>query len=91
MDSPFAKADGKPFPLRPEDEEKAATIAGLCHTYLKEVGFWLVQVGSDYAINENRKGHRIAIQGHLWFCKFPNGREVSGVGYVELENLVRGG
>jgi len=91
VDPPFAKANGRPFPLRPEDEQKAATIAGLCDTYLKEVGFSLVQVGSDYAIYQNRKGYRIAIQGHLWFCKFPNGREVSGVGYGELENLVRGG
>ena len=91
MDSPFAKADGKPFALRPDDEPNLATITGLCDTYLKEVGFWLVQVGSDGAIYQNRQGYRIAIQGHLWSCKFPNDGEVSGVGFVELENLITGG
>lgn len=91
MDSPFAKADGKPFPLRPEDEQKAAQIAGLCDTYLKEVGFSLVEVGSDYAIYQNRNGFQIAIQGQLWFCKPPNDRELSGVGFVDLWEVVRGG
>ena len=91
MDSPLAKADGKPFPLHPEDEQKAATIAGLCDTYLREVGFSLVQVGNDYAIYKNREGARVAIEGHLSFCQFPSDREVWGVGYVELENFVRGG
>jgi hypothetical protein len=91
VDSPFAKADGKPSPLRPKDEQKAATMAGLCHTYLKEVGFSLVEVGSGYAIYHRSDGYRVAIQGHLWFCKFPNDEEVSGAGYVGLENLVRGG
>lgn len=91
MDSPFAKADLERSPLRPEDELKAAQIAGLCDTYLKQVGFTLVQVGSDYAIYQNRNGYRIAIQGQLWFCKPPNDREFSGVGYVDLMEVVRGG
>jgi hypothetical protein len=81
----------QPSPISPEDERKVATIAGLCDTYLKEVGFSLVQVGPDYAIYQNRNGYQIAIQGHLWFCKPPNDREFSGVGYVELENVVRAG
>ena len=84
MDSPFAKADGKPSPLRPEDERKAATMAGLCHTYLKERGFSLAQVGPDYAIYQNTSGGQVAIQGHLWFCKPPNDREFSGVGFADL-------
>ena len=91
MDSPFARASGYPSPLRPEDAQKAAKMAGLCDTYLKDVGFRLVQVGPGYAMYQNRGGYQIAIQGHLWFCKPPNDREFSGVGYVELEMVVRGG
>ena len=91
MDSPFARANGHPSPIRPEDEQKAAKIAGLCDTYLKEVGFRLAQVGSDYAIYQNRKGDQIAIQGHLWFCKPLDDREYSGVVYADLEDAVRGG
>jgi hypothetical protein len=91
VDSPFARASGQPSPISPEDKRKVATIAGLCDTYLKEVGFRLVQVGPDYAIYQNRNAYQIAIQGHLWFCKPPNDREFSGVGYVELERVVRGG
>ena len=91
MDSPFARASGQPSPISPEEVRKAAKTAGLCDTYLKECGFSLVEVGSDYAMYQNKGGYQIAIQGHLWFCKPPNDREFSGVGYVELEMVVRGG
>lgn len=90
-DSPFARASGQPSPICPEDEQKAFNITGSWGTYLKGCGFSLVEVGSDYAIYQNRNGYQIAIQGDLWFCKPPNDREFSGVGYVELENVVRGG
>jgi hypothetical protein len=90
-DSPFATASKQPYPISPQDEQKAAKIAGLCGTYLKECGFSLVEVGSDYAIYRNRNGHQIAIQGHLWFCKPLGDKEFSGVGFAELEIVVRGG
>jgi hypothetical protein len=81
----------QPSPISPEDERKAANIAGLCDTYLKECGFSLVEVGSDYAMYQNKGGYQIAVRGHLWSCKPPNDKEFSGVGYADLENVVRGG
>ena len=90
MDSPFARASGQPSPISPEDERKAATIAGLCDTYLKERGFRLVQVGPDYAMYQNKGGYQIAVRGHLWSCKPPNDKEFSGVGYADLEIVIRG-
>jgi hypothetical protein len=81
----------QPSPISPEDELRAAKIAGLCDTYLKECGFSLVEVGSDYAVYLNRNGHQITIRGHQWYCKPSNGREFSGVGYTDLEEVVRGG
>ena len=91
MDSPFARASRQPSPISPEDERKVATIAGLCDTYLKEVGFSLVEVGSDYAMYQNKGGYQIAVRGHLWSCKPPNDKEFSGVGFVDLSEVVRGG
>jgi hypothetical protein len=90
-DSPFARSGGRPSPICAQDERKAAKIAGLCDTYLKECGFSLIEVRSDYAIYRNRNGHQIAIQGHLWFCKPLGDKEFSGVGFAELESVVRGG
>jgi hypothetical protein len=90
-DSPFATASKPPSPISPQDEQKAAKITGLCGTLLEETGFSLVEVGSDYAIYRNRNGHQIAIQGHLWFCKPLDDEEFSGVGFADLENVVRGG
>jgi hypothetical protein len=81
----------QPSPICPQDERKAAKIAGLCDTYLKECGFSLVEVGSDYAMYQNKGGYRIAVRGHRWSCKPPNDKEFSGVGYADLENVVRGG
>jgi hypothetical protein len=81
----------QPSAISPEDERKAAKIAGLCDTYLKECGFSLVEVASDYAMYQNRGGYQIAVRGYRWSCKPPNDREFSGVGYVELEKVVRGG
>ena len=81
----------QPSPIPPEDERKVARIAGLCDTYLKECGFSLVEVGSDYAMYQNKGGYQISIRGHLWSCKPPNDREFSGVGFVDLSEVVRGG
>ena len=90
-DSPFARSGRQPSPISPQDEQKAAKIAGLCDSYVKECGFTLVEVGSDYAIHQNRNGYQIAIQGDLWFCKPLDEREFSGVGFADLEDLLRGG
>ena len=91
MNSPFARSDRQRSRISPQDEQEAAKIAGLCDLYLREVGFVLVEVGSDYAVYENRTGYQVAIQGHLWFCKPPESKEFCGVGYVDLEDVVRGG
>jgi len=90
-DNPFAAASAKPFVASPEDERKAAAIAGLCGAFLKESGFSLTEVASDFVIYRSGKGHQIAIRGHRWFCKLSSGEEFSGVGFVDLSDVVRGG
>ena len=80
-----------PSPIRPQDERRAAKIAGLCDTYLKECGFNLVEVSSDCAMYQKKGGYQIAVRGHLWSCQPPNDVGFSGVGFVELVNVVRGG
>jgi hypothetical protein len=90
-DSPFATVGAQHAQITPEDERRAAEIAGLCNTYLKEAGFGLVEVGTDYAIYRNGNGHHVAIRGHRWFCKLSNGVELSGVGFVDLSEVIRGG
>lgn len=90
-DSFFASASAQPTPVCAEDERKAAAITGLCHTFLKESGFGLVEVGSDCAIYRNNRGYQITIQGHRWFCRLANAEEFSGVGFVDLSEVVRGG
>jgi len=79
------------FPFRPEDERKAASIAGLCDTFLREAGFSLIEVGSDYAAYRSGSGHRITVRGNRWFCKLSSGAELSGVGFLDLSEVVRGG
>jgi len=84
-------ADSQTSPVRPDDERKAANIAGLCDSLLKESGFRLTKVGSDYAEYRNGHGHQVTIRGHRWFCKLANGAELSGVGFVDLSEVVREG
>lgn len=88
---PSVPVDSQNSPIRPEDERKAASIAGLCDTYLKESGFNLIDVGSDYAVYRSRDGHQVTIRGHRWFCKLSCGAELSGVGFVDLSDVIRGG
>ena len=89
--SPSAAACSQTFPVRPEDERKAAAIAGLCDTFLREAGYSLIEVGSEYAVYRSGSGHRITIRGHRWFCTLSNGAELSGIGFVDLSEVVRGG
>ena len=83
--------DSRISPLRPDDERKAADIGGLCDAFLKECGFRLTEVGSDYAVYRNGHGHRVTVRGHRWFCKLASGAELSGVGCVDLSEVVRRG
>ena len=84
-------ADSQNSPIRPDDERKAADIAGMCDSLLKESGFSLVQVGTDYAAYRNGHGHQVIIRGHRWYCKLASGEELSGVGFVDLAEVIRGG
>jgi hypothetical protein len=88
---PQAAADFRNSPIRPEDERKAADIAGMCDSLLKESGFSLTEVGSDYASYRNGHGHQVTIRGHRWLCKLANGEEFSGVGFVDLSEVIREG
>ena len=90
-DFPLVPPDSQTSPLRAEDERKAAAIAGLCDALLRELGFSLVEVGSDYAVYRSRNGHRVVVRGHRWFCKLSTGAELSGVGFVDLSEALRGG
>ena len=88
---PSIAADSQTSPVRPEDDRRAASLAGLCDTFLREAGFSVFEVGSDYAVYGSGSGHRIAVRGHRWFCKLSSGAELSGVGFVDLSEVVRGG
>jgi len=90
-DFPSVPPDSQTSPLRPEDERKAAAIAGLCDAVLRESGFSLVEVGSDNAVYRSGNGHRVIVRGHRWFCKLSTGAELSGVGFVDLSEVIRGG
>jgi len=89
--SPSAAACSQTFPARPEEERKAASITGLCGTFLRELGFNVIELGSDYAVYRSGVGHQITVRGHRWFCKLSSGAELSGVGFVDLSEIVRGG
>jgi len=86
-----APAESQNTPVRPDDERKAAEIAGVCDSLLKESGFRLTEIGSDYAAYRNGHGHQVTIRGHRWFCKLASGAELSGVGFVDLCEVVRAG
>ena len=88
---PSVPSDSQTSPLRPEDERKAVSIAGLCDAFLRESGFSLVEVGCDYAVYRSGNGHQVTIWGHRWFCKLSSGAEISGVGFVDLTEVIRGG
>ena len=88
---PSVPPDSQTSPLRAEDERKAAAIAGLCDALLRESGFSLVEVGSDCAVYRSGTGHRVIVRGHRWFCKLSNGAELSGVGFADLSETMRGG
>ena len=88
---PSAAPDAQTSPLRAEDERIAASIAGVCDAFLKESGFSLIEVNSGHATYRNGNGHQITIQGDQWFCKLSSGAELSGVGFVDLCEVVRGG
>jgi len=90
-DFPSLPPDSQTSPLRAEDERKAASIAGMCDAFLRESGFTLVEVGSDYAVYRSGNGHRVIVRGHRWFCKLSTGAELSGVGFVDLSDAIRGG
>ncbi len=90
-DFPLVPPDSQSSPLRPEDERKAASIAGMCGAFLRESGFSLVEVGADYAVYLSGHGHRVIIRGHRWYCKLSNGAELSGVGFVDLSEAIRSG
>jgi hypothetical protein len=88
---PSVRPDSQTFSLRAEDERKAASIAGLCDSFLRESGFSLVEVGSDYAEYRSGNDHRVRVWRHRWLCKLPGGAELSGVGFVDLSEVIRGG
>jgi hypothetical protein len=88
---PLVPADFQTSPLRPDDEREAASVAGLCDEFLRESGFSLIQVGSDFAVYRNESGYQVTIRGHRWFCKLSSGAELSGVGFVDLSDAIRGG
>ena len=88
---PIPAVNSKNSRIRPDDERKAAAIAGLCHAFLKESGFELTEVGSEYAVYRNGRGHQVTIRGHQWFCKLVSGVELSGVGFIDLSDVIRGG
>ena len=88
---PSVPPDSQASPLRAEDERKAASIAGLCDAFLRESGFSVVEVGSDYAVYRSCNDHRVIGRGHRWFCKLSSGAELSGVGFVNLSDAIRGG
>ena len=78
-------------PVRPDDERKAASIAGMCDALLKESGFILTEVGCDFAVYRNEHGHEVTVQGHQWFCRLSSGEQLSGVGFVDLAEVIRAG
>ena len=86
-----ASADSRNSPIRPDDERKAADIAGLCDALLKESGFRLIQVGPDYAAYRNGHGHQVTVRGHRWSCRLASGAKLSGVGFVDLSEVIRAG
>ena len=88
---PSVPPDSQTSPLRAEDERKAASVAGLCDALLKESGFSLVEVGSDYAAYRSGNDHQVIVQGNRWFCKLSSGAELSGEGFVDLSEVIRGG
>jgi len=88
---PSVPPDSQTSPLREEDERKAGSIAGLCDAFLRDSGFSLVEVGSDYAVYRSGNDHRVTVRGHRWFCKLSSNAELSGVGFVDLSEVIRGG
>jgi len=88
---PLVPADSRTSPLRPDDERKAASVAGLCDEFLRESGFSLIQVGSEFAVYRNKSGYQVTIRGHRWFCKPSSGEPLSGVGFVDLAEAIRAG
>jgi hypothetical protein len=90
-DFPSAAADARNSPIRPDDERKASDIAGMCGSLLKESGFSLTEVGSDYAAYRNGHGHQVTVRGHRWSCKLASGAELSGVGFDDLSEVIRAG
>ena len=90
-DFPSAVDDSRNSPTRPDDVRKAADVAGLCDALLKEAGFTLIQVGPDYAAYRNEHGHQVTVRGHRWSCRLASGAELSGVGFVDLSEVIRAG
>ena len=93
MDSPFAKANGKPFPLRREHEqvliELAAEIGGAQHLLLLALGFHVVRVNGTHAYYEDGEGDLVTLDsvGH-WTVKLRNYEPYSGIGFVDLETCI---
>ena len=56
---PSLAVDSRSSPIRPNDERKAADIAGLCDALLQESGFSLIEVGADYAVRAGEKAHQL--------------------------------
>jgi hypothetical protein len=48
-------------------------------------------VGSDYAVYRSGDDHRVTVRGHRWFCKLSSNAELSGEGFVDLSEVIRGG
>lgn len=96
MDSPFAKAKGKPFPLRPVDEQLliklAAKIGGAQHLLLLDLGFHVVRVNDTHAYYEDGAGDLVTLDsvGH-WTVKLRNYEPYSGTGFVDLETCIAPG
>jgi hypothetical protein len=96
VDSPFAKANGKPSPLRREYDQVlmklAAQIGGAKHLLLLDLGFHVVRVNLTHAYYEDREGDLVTLDsvGH-WTIKLRNYEPYSGTGFVDLETCIAPG
>ena len=96
MDSPFAKAKGKPFPLRPVDEQLliklAAKIGGAQHLLLLYLGFHVLRVNGTHAYYEDGEGDLVTLDsGGHWTVKLRDYEPYSGIGFVDLETCIAPG
>jgi hypothetical protein len=96
VDSPFAKAKGKPSPLRREFDQVlirlAAKIGVAQHWLLLDLGFHVVRVNDTHAYYEDGAGDLVTLDsGGHWTVKLRNYEPYSGIGFVDLETCIAPG